>query len=147
MGKLAERLSDPARAGVYRIETTEAVEEAAALNRYPLLHVRINGSTAPAFAAAAADDERVVVLTGFEPLAREQPQEIETLLAKLRHEAERWRERAARVFIAFHDPTRALPQLPPLYNWHRQRSAQIQATGAQRPNCSASSASPRSSTK
>lgn len=29
MGKLAERLADPKRSGVYRVETTEALEEAA----------------------------------------------------------------------------------------------------------------------
>jgi hypothetical protein len=119
VGKLAERLSDPARAGVYRIETAEAVEEAAALNRYPLLRVSINGSTAPALAAAAADDDRVVLLTGFETLARERPEEIEALLARLRSATEAGRAREARIFIAFLDPSHALPQLPPLYNWRR----------------------------
>ncbi|HEX6320620.1 MAG TPA: hypothetical protein VFZ84_17315 [Burkholderiales bacterium] len=39
MGKLAERLADPSRSGVYRIRTTEVIEEAAALNGYSLLWV------------------------------------------------------------------------------------------------------------
>jgi len=45
MGKLAERLADPSRSGVYRIRTTEAIEEAAALNGYRLL--RFKGEILP----------------------------------------------------------------------------------------------------
>jgi hypothetical protein len=47
MGKLAERLADPARAGVYRVETTEALEEAAALNRYRLERIALDGAAQP----------------------------------------------------------------------------------------------------
>ena len=36
MGKLAERLSDPRRSGVYRIESTHAVAEAASRNGFSL---------------------------------------------------------------------------------------------------------------
>jgi hypothetical protein len=39
MGKLAQRLADPSKSGVYRIRTTEAIEEAAALNGYALLRL------------------------------------------------------------------------------------------------------------
>jgi len=45
MGKLAERLSDCARSGVYRIETREALEEAAALNSYPVVQVVLDHVT------------------------------------------------------------------------------------------------------
>ena len=43
MGKLAERLADPQRSGVYRVETTEAVEEAAALRKLGLPDATVRG--------------------------------------------------------------------------------------------------------
>jgi len=146
VGKLAERLSDPARSGVYRIEATEAVEEAAALNRYALLRVRVDGCVKPALEPVTRGANRVIVVSGFERLARERPGEMRAWLEDLDRAAQAWRPSGARVFIAFLDPAQALPQLLPLYNWQRSRSA-AQATGAERPNCSASRPSPRSSTK
>lgn len=121
MGKLAERLSDPARSGVYRIETTEAVEEAAASNRYPLLRIALNGSAVLALDAAVGAESRVVVVSGFERLARERPEAIESLLVRLGLAARAWRDSGARVFVTFLDPQRVLASLPPLYNWNKKR--------------------------
>ena len=123
MGKLAERLSDPARAGVYRIESTEAVEEAAALNGYALVRVRIGDGATPAFEPMIRGANRVIVVSGFERFAREHPNEMRAWLGELHRTAYAWRPRAARIFVAFLDPQRVLPQLPPLYNWQRQRTA------------------------
>lgn len=124
MGKLAERLGDPARAGVYRVETTEAVEEAAALNRYGLERVALNGAVQPLLERLARTGRggRVLLVSGFESLFRERPEEGERLLAELRGRAPGWRERGERVFVAFVDPRRALESLAPLYNWERKRS-------------------------
>lgn len=43
MGKLAEWLADLQRSGVYRVETTEAIEEAAALRKLGLPEVTTRG--------------------------------------------------------------------------------------------------------
>lgn len=124
MGKLAERLGDPARAGVYRVETTEAVEEAAALNRYGLERVSLDGSAEPLLdrLARAGGGGRVVLVSGFERLFRERPEEGERLLAELQGRTPGWRERKDLVFVAFVDPGRSLASLAPLYNWERKRS-------------------------
>jgi hypothetical protein len=124
MGKLAERLADPARAGVYRVETTEALEEAAALNRYRLERIALDGAAQPLLDRLAGKESsgRVLLVSGFERLFRERPEEGERLLAELRERAPGWRERAERVFVAFVDPGRALGSLAPLYNWDRKRS-------------------------
>lgn len=124
MGKLAERLGDPARAGVYRVETTEAVEEAAALNRYSLERVALNGAAQPLLDGLAREGRsgRVLLVSGFEALFRERPEEGERLLAELQGRTPGWRERKDRVFVAFVDPGRSLASLAPLYNWERKRS-------------------------
>jgi len=119
VGKLAERLSDPVRSGVYRIETTEAVEEAAALNGYPLLRVALNGSEAGALDAAAVGGSRVIVVSGFESFFREQPREAQALVSALGAATRAARERGTRFFVAFLDPEGALGSLPPLYNWRK----------------------------
>src|SRR5690606_3398827 len=42
MGKLAERLADERRSGVYRVEVTDALEEAAAIDGFPIARVRLD---------------------------------------------------------------------------------------------------------
>ena len=124
MGKLAERLGDPARAGVYRVETTEAVEEAAALNRYSLERVALNGAAQPLLDRLAREGRngRVLLVSGFETLFRERPEEGERLLAELQGRTPGWQKRKDLVFVAFVDPGRSLASLAPLYNWERKRS-------------------------
>ena len=124
MGKLAERLGDPARAGIYRIETAEALEEAAALNGYALRRLDCQSGVG-ALARLAAEpslDGCVALVGGFGAHFREHAALRATLLAALNLAAERWRARGARVFVAFLDPDREMPGLPPLYNWHKCRS-------------------------
>ncbi|HVP08725.1 MAG TPA: hypothetical protein VMT02_04310 [Burkholderiales bacterium] len=126
MGKLAERLGDPARAGIYRVETTEALEEASALNGYTLLRVRLNAeSDVGALTRLAAEpslDGCVALISGFEAHFRDRAAQRAALLAALALAAEGWRARGARVFVAFFDPDRELHGLAPLYNWHKSRS-------------------------
>jgi hypothetical protein len=43
VGKLARRLADPSRSGVYRIRSTEAVQEAAALNGQRVVVLVLDG--------------------------------------------------------------------------------------------------------
>ena len=121
MGKLAERLSDPARSGVYRIETTEAVEEAAALNRHPLVRIALNGSAAAALEAAAAAGSRVIVVSGFEQFFREHPVQAQALVTALAAAAQARRTAGGCFFAAFLDPAATLPALAPLYNWSKKR--------------------------
>lgn len=115
MGKLAERLADPARSGVYRIETCEALEEAAALNGFRLRKISF-GAGAPALPAL---DAQVVVVSGFERLACQRPTEMESLLARLRAAAESERARNRCFFAAFLDPQALVTALQPLYRWRK----------------------------
>jgi hypothetical protein len=124
MGKLAERLSDPARAGIYRVETTEALEEAAALNGYRLLRLRVDAESdldgaLMRLAAEPALDGCVALVSGFEPHFRDRAAQRAALLAGLSLAAEGWRARGARVFVAFLDPDRELTGVAPLYNWQK----------------------------
>jgi hypothetical protein len=124
VGKLAERLGDPARAGVYRVETTEALKEAAALNGYALLRFRLDAEGGmQALERFAAEDApgRVALVSGFEQGFPAEPARRDALLAALGAAAVAWRARGARVFVAFLDPGRALPALAPLYNWSKSR--------------------------
>ncbi len=126
MGKLAERLGDPARAGIYRVETTEALEEATALNGYALLRLRLDAeSDLGALGRLAADPAPggcVALISGFEAHFRDPAGQGAALLAALTAAAQGWRARGARVFVAFLDPDRRLQGLAPLYNWHKSRS-------------------------
>jgi hypothetical protein len=99
MGKLAARLADASRSGVYRVESTAALEEAAALNGFLLLK-------GPA--VAQPEDGRVLLLTAFDA----------GLLARLEVTAAECRGRGWRFFAVFLDPEGTLP-LAPLYNWKR----------------------------
>jgi hypothetical protein len=96
MGKLAERLADPSRSGVYRIRTTEAIEEAVLLNGYSLLWV--NG-TLP------NELPEVVLLEKADA----------ALLAALKRHATHARERGECFFAALVDPE-GKAALAPLYN-------------------------------
>lgn len=126
MGKLAERLGDPARAGLYRVETTEALEEASALNGYTLLRLRLGAEgdvgALTRLAAEPSLDRCVALITGFEAMFRDPAGQGARLLAALSAAAQGWRARGARVFVAFLDPDRRLQGLAPLYNWHKSRS-------------------------
>jgi hypothetical protein len=123
MGKLAERLADARRSGVYRVEGTDALEEAVALNGFALARIALDGATADVtdIAATALDsrrDGRVMLFTGFEALLRSKPQAVEQLLSALRKVAERHHAAGERFFAAFLDPAALLP-LDPLYNRRR----------------------------
>ena len=126
MGKLAERLGDPARAGIYRVETAEALEEAAALNGYALRRLRLDAESGARalerLAAEASLDRCVALILGFETRFRDHSAQRATLLAALTLAAEGWRARGARVFVVFLDPDREMQGLAPLYNWHKSRS-------------------------
>lgn len=143
MGKLAERLADERRSGVYRLEVTDALEEAAAIDGFPIVRValddaeggqllaacaralalRVDGDWAglataladPAWSPAAG---HVLLFSGFEALVRREPDALAPLLATLRAAAARRRMQGLRFFAAFLDPTRTL-SLDPLYDRRR----------------------------
>lgn len=147
MGKLAERLSDCTRSGVYRIETVEALEEAAALNSYRLVrvvleHVTTKAALLDAVADSAAFPDRfgrnwnalpdcltdlswtpargyVLLVSGFKLLQRAAPEDFAGFLEVLTAAAADWRGRGRPFFVAFLDPGGAAP-LAPLYNWHKR---------------------------
>ena len=119
LGKLSERLADPARSGVYRVESREALEEAAALNRHPLQRIAVSGGIAAPIEAATGEGCGVLVLSAFETLFRERPWEGQALVAGL-ETAVRLRQRAgSSYFVVFLDPAGAVPHLPPLYKWSK----------------------------
>ena len=123
MGKLAERLADPLRSGVYRIEATDAVEEAAALNGYLLARVSLPALDDVRRAAEAAYGKgEVTVFSGFESLLSEAPFALAPLLAALEITAAQQRARKAPFFAAFLDPA-GLLALAPLYNWRKHALA------------------------
>ena len=106
MGKLAGRLADPLRSGLYRVEATEALEEAAALNGFLL--ERCDGAPG----ALEAGDGRVLLFSD--------PALLGALRGALEAAAAQCRERGLRYFAVFLDPGAHL-SLPPLYNWQRRR--------------------------
>lgn len=127
MGKLAERLSDPRRSGVYRLIATEALEEAVSLNRFTLTRfalAAVPGAALPGVAADAVSrnaDGQVLLFSGFEPLARAAPAAFDGFVAALRAAARGRREQGLRFFAAFLDPSETL-SLEQLYHWQRARS-------------------------
>jgi hypothetical protein len=128
MGKLAERLSDPRRSGVYRLIASEALEEAVALNRFALTRFALSAVPAAALPALAADavsrdaDGQVLLFSGFEPLARAAPAAFDAFLGVLQAAAGGRRSQGLRFFAAFLDPAETL-SLEQLYHWQRARSA------------------------
>jgi hypothetical protein len=121
MGKLAERLADARRTGVYRVETTEALEEAAALNRFALVRVPLEPVAADDLEALSErvlqdrSDGRVLLFSGFRA-----SQQLRPLIADLTATAGERRAMGVRFFAVFLDP-RAELSLAPLYNWQRSR--------------------------
>lgn len=109
MGKLAERLADAARSGVYRVETTEALEEAAGLNGFSLARVSLAG-----IPVGAASDGEVLLID-----AQAVNGALHAVLMGLEARAAAARAAQARFFAVFLDPRGKLP-LAPLYNWKRQ---------------------------
>ena len=149
MGKLAERLADARRSGVYRLEVTDALEEAAAIDGFPIIRVELARVESARFYAACARalDARtdghwadlaatladpawspapghVVLLSGFEALTRREPDVLAPLLAALQAAAARRRMQGLRFFAAFLDPTRML-SLDPLYDRRRHSSTAV----------------------
>jgi hypothetical protein len=147
VGKLAERLSDSTRNGVYRIETCEAVEEAAALNSFALVRVTLDrvatetalvetvmraaafpgrfGKDGETFAGGLIDlswtpaPGYVFLVSGFRELQGAAPESFSRLLEVLGAAAADWRERGRSFFVAFVDPGSNTP-LAPLYNWRKR---------------------------
>ena len=126
MGKLAERLADARRSGVYRVEATDVLEEAAALNGFALARIGLDDVSGSALdnvctrALAACADGHVLLFSGFESLVRGAPGALEPLLSALDAAAGGRRADGLRFFAAFLDPSGILP-LAPLYN-RRQHS-------------------------
>lgn len=143
MGKLAERLADERRSGVYRVEVTEAVDEAAAIVGLTVRRVDLQGiGSDRLFAASAsgaclgrsADAQEfgeklgaagwapppggILVLEGFESLVRSDPESLLPLVAALRRAAERHRAGGRCFFAVFLDPCRTV-KLDPLYDRRR----------------------------
>lgn len=143
MGKLAERLSDSARSGVYRIETCEALEEASALNSYALVRVTLDHvATQTALVETVAHSAEfparfgrdwgalasglidlswtpapgyVFLVSGFQGLQRDAPECFAGFIDVLNAAAANWRARGRSFFAAFVDPGRHTA-LEPLYN-------------------------------
>ena len=109
MGKLAERLADASRSGVYRVESTEALEEAVGLNGFALARVPSTG-----IPAGAARDGEVILIEAHAVNGALHPV-IENLEAR----AAAARKAQVRFFAVFLDPRGELP-LAPLYNWKRR---------------------------
>lgn len=128
MGKLAERLADAQRSGVYRVESTQALEEAVALNGFALARIGLEGIAGSALGGIAADvlsgrsDGQVLLFRGFETLARAAPGDLDRLLAQLHAAASVHRDGGRHFFAAFLDPS-AILSLAPLYHWTRSASA------------------------
>lgn len=149
MGKLAERLADERRSGVYRIEVTDALEEAAAIDGFPIIRVeleRVDSARLHAACARALDARtdghwadlaarladpawspasgHVVLFSGFEAMVRRDPDVLAPLFAALQAAAARRRMQGLRFFVAFLDPTRMLA-LDPLYDRRRHSSTAV----------------------
>ena len=128
MGKLAERLIDAQRSGVYRIESTVALEEAVALNRFALTHIALEGVPGSALkdvasdVAAASVAGQVLLFSSFDVLVRGEPDALNQLIARLGVLATQHRESGRHFFAVFLDPKANLP-LAQLYNWHRSTAA------------------------
>ena len=128
MGKLAERLIDAQRSGVYRVESTVALEEAVALNHFSLNRIALDGIPGSALndiaadAACAGAEGQVLLFSGFDAQMRSAREAVDQLIARLQALATRHRENGEHFFAVFLDPKAILP-LAQLYNWHRSTAA------------------------
>jgi hypothetical protein len=121
MGKLAERLSDPQRSGVYRVESTEALEEATALNGFALARFVLEDPARLSVRSIVPErDGAVLLFSGFEERLRAAPRALHPLLEELEGATAGCRQNGQRFFAAFLDPLRVIPSLAPLYNWNRR---------------------------
>lgn len=144
MGKLTQRLSDPARSGVYRAPGVAEIEDAVRGTALDLAHADLGGATdkesllerlAPALGFPAwfggnwdaledclcdlawrVGDGHVFVLRGFQDLP---PDDLGVLLDVLAASAAYWAGRGRPFFAVLVDPERRLA-LPELF---RQKSA------------------------
>lgn len=149
MGKLAERLSDERRSGVYRVEVTDALEEAVVLAGLRCTRIVLNdgpevdllrrcaavlnlGSVPgwdalssalgdPAWSHPGGD---VVLVTSAGVSGAVAGAALASLTGALRAAAEAHRLRGARFFGVFHDPGRMLA-LAPLYDRRRHGAASV----------------------
>ena len=112
MGKLAERLADASRSGVYRVESADALEEAAAQNGFKVTRLPLSEGVPRDFPAG---DGHVLLFSGLEKT----PGALDALRPELEATAARRRARGERFFAVFLDPGSLLP-LAPLYNWRRR---------------------------
>ncbi len=112
--RLAERLCDPHCCGVYRVDRAEALEDAAAINHYPIERLVVNGGIAAAIEAATGEASGVLLLSGFERLFQERPWEGEALLVGLDAAVHARRRAGARYFVALVDPEGKAGSLTPL---------------------------------
>ena len=113
MGRLAERLADLKRSGVYRVETAEALEEAVAIDGFAL--VRVSGpQTGPDWQACLTprDDGRVLLIGGCAALPRRDAGLWDLLMGMLTAAAVEHRAAGLRFFAVFVDPEGALPLAP-----------------------------------
>jgi hypothetical protein len=147
MGKLAERLADERRTGVYRVEVTDALEEAAGIVGLPIARVSLHDARAQrlldvcaeavkcgptrdwdGFAAALADAAftpppgRVVLVECFDALLRLDPHALDRPIAALQSAAAQHCAHGRRFFAVFLDPDRRV-MLDPLYDRRRHRAA------------------------
>lgn len=127
MGKLAERLADGQRSGVYRVESTAALDEAVALNGFKLVRVALEGISGDALGDIAKDalaergDGQVLLVSGFEAMMRAESGAFGRFMAQLQAAATAQREGELRFFAVFFDPAASL-SLAPLYHWERSSS-------------------------
>lgn len=154
MGKLAERLADERRSGVYRVEVTEALEEAAGIVgleivRFPLRGLaagRVLASCARAVSAPEVEswDElaavladracapapgRILLFVGFEDLVRRESSALAPLIAALQSAAAQHRLEGRRFFAVFLDRTRTMA-LDPLYDRRRHSPMSVSTATA-----------------
>jgi hypothetical protein len=151
MGKLAERLGDPARSGVYRVEVTEALEEAAGIAGLPIVRAGLRATAESrlldacsqavarrgfpgwaAFSAALAEPApagqrgQVVLVDGFEALLDEHVAPLAPLFEALESAAASHRQQGRHFFAVFLDPGRRLA-LNPLYDRRRHAPSAVPA--------------------
>ena len=130
MGKLAERLSDESRTGVYRIEVTDALEEAAGIVGLPIARVSLRTGTGTGdhpiteSVLAACAPGRILLIEDFEELARRDAGSLRPLIDMLESAAARHRSLGESFFAVFLDPSRLLA-LGPLYDRKRHSSASV----------------------
>ena len=117
MGKLAERFTDAARSGVYRVRAGAVPRAAAAEAAAHLLEVGgaalVNGGWPKVQRALDAAEHRICVVLVEEAAPLGQPRHGETLAA-LRTAAQACRERGRPCFVVLVDPEETLA-LPLLY--------------------------------